>query len=404
MQTLGTTFLFVLLLIVHIASLLFNISEMSIHHTEAFGFFYDKSLLFDVARWSYETFGYNDFALRAPFLALHTLNVCLLYAISRIYLKKPIDSLLCVFTFMMLPGVVFSSVLISKATIIMSIALICVYWQLRFKRNAYLLPAISVFLDAGCSVLFLGMFFYALRHKNTQYMVFALVCFAINMNLFGINVSGHPQSYFVDTLGGLIFLFSPLLLAYYIYSLIYSLKRYDDFMSYVSVSAIVFVLILSLRQKVDIETLIPMSVVGLPVLIKRFLSDIRVRLPQFRRGYVVRLVCIIAFACMQTGVLYANKLVYLLDVKSHFAKSYYYGKDLAHKLKAMGIRAIQTQDKRLELQLRFYGISNNASKMLRPTTNCVHYDVSIEYLGKIIACYEIIQAPQSVRQNPQSPH
>lgn len=396
-----TTLLFVLLLIAHIASLLFNISEMSIYHTEAFGFFYDKSLLFDVARLSYELFGHNDFALRAPFLTLHTINVCLMYAISRIYLKKPIDSLLCAFTFMMLPGVVFSSVLISKATIIMSIALICVYWQLRFRRNAYVLPAIGVFLDAGCSVLFLGMFFYALRRKNTRYMVFALVCFAINMNLFGINVRGHPQSYFVDTLGELIFLFSPLLLAYYIYSLIYSLKRYDDFMSYVSLSAIVFVLILSLRQQVDIETLIPMSVVGLPVLIKRFLSDIRVRLPQFRRGYVARLVCIIALACAQTGVLYANKLVYLFGVKTHFAKSYYYGKDLARKLKAMGISAIGAQDKRLELQLRFYGISNNASKVLESTTDSVHYDVGIEYLGKTIARYKIVPLPQS--QNPKTP-
>lgn len=391
MRTLGTTFLFVLLLIAHIVSLLFNISEMSIHHTEAFGFFYDQGWLFAIARFCYEHLGHNDFALRAPFLALHIINICLLYAISRIYFKKPIDSLLCVFTFMILPGVVFSSVLVSKSTIIMSIALICVYWRLRFKRNAYLLPTISVFLDAGCSVLFLGMFFYALHHKNTRYMLFALVCFAINMNLFGINVSGHPQSYFIDTLGGLIFLFSPLLLAYYIYSLIYSIKRYDDFMSYVSLSAIVFVLILSLRQKVDIQTLIPMSVVGLPVLINRFLSDIRVRLPQFRKGYVARLVCIIALACAQTSVLYANKLVYLFDVKSHFAKSYYYGKDLAHKLKAMGITAIKAQDKRLELQLRFYGISNNSSQTLQPVGDKEHYDVSIEYLGKTIARYEIVQ-------------
>ncbi len=391
MRTLGTTFLFVLLLIAHIASLLFNISEMSIHHTEAFGFFYDKSWLFALARFSYEHLGRDDLALRAPFLALHTLNVCLMYAISRIYFKKPIDSLLCVLTFMILPGVVFNSALVSKSTIIMTIALMCVYWQIRFRRNAYLLPSISVFLDAGCSVLFLGMFFYALHHKNTRYMVFALICFAINMNLFGISVSGHPQSYFLDTLGGLIFLFSPLLLAYYIYSLIYSIRRYDEFMSYVSLSAIVFVLILSLRQKVDIHTLIPMSVVGLPVLINRFMSDIRVRLPQFRKGYVARLVCIIALACAQTSVLYANKLAYLLGVKSHFAKSYYYGKDLAHKLKAMGISAIQAQDKRLELQLRFYGISNDSPRVLRPARDLAHYDVSLEYLGRTIARYEIIQ-------------
>ena len=159
MRTLGTTFLFVLLLIAHIASLLFNISEMSIHHTEAFGFFYDKSWLFALARFSYEHLGRDDLALRAPFLALHTLNVCLMYAISRIYFKKPIDSLLCVLAFMILPGVVFNSVLVSKSTIIMTIALMCVYWQIRFRRNAYLLPSISVFWTLGAACCFWVCFF-----------------------------------------------------------------------------------------------------------------------------------------------------------------------------------------------------------------------------------------------------
>ena len=244
------------------------------------------------------------------------------------------------------------------------------------------------------------MFFYALRQRHTHYMVFALACFAINMNLFGIDVSGHPQSYFLDTLGGLIFLFSPLLLVYYVYSLIYSIKRYDDFMSYVSLSAIVFVLILSLRQKVDIATLIPMSVVALPVLIKRFVSDIRVRLPQFRKPYIARLVGIITLACLQTGVLYANKLVYFLDVKTHFAKSYYYGKDLAYKLHSMGIHAITTPDKRLELQLRFYGISNDSPKLLQRTTDSTHYDIAIEYLGKAVAYYKIL--PQAPSHKPST--
>ena len=79
------------------------------------------------------------------------------------------------------------------------------------------------------------------------------------------------------------------------------------------------------------------------------------------------------------------------NLQNNYSVLYYYGKDLAHKLKAMGISAIQAQDKRLELQLRFYGISNDSPRVLHPARDLAHYDVSLEYLGRTIARYEIIK-------------
>lgn len=391
-------FLFVLTLLFHIACLLFNINEISIHHKEAFGFFYSDEFIYELARLSYEFLGQNDFALRAPFLAVHICNVILLYLIGLRYFKRTLDSYLCVLIFMFLPGIVLSSILISKTNFIIFIALVCVYWQLRFSRNPYFMPLLSVFLDSSFSILYLGMFFYALRTKNTPYLFFALLCFGVNMSLFGIDVSGRPQSYFIDTLGGLVLLFSPLLLIYYIYALIVSSRRQNEFMSYVSLSAFMFVLILSLRQKVDLETLLPLSVIGLPALVRQFLGDIRIRLPQFRRAYILRFVVIFLLMFLQSGALCLNKLLYLVQVKTHFAHSYYYGKEIAGELRKIDIESIQAEDKRLELQLRFYGIDNVSPRILRRAEDGENDDIKLMYLGKIIARYKITYAPNTPTQ------
>ena len=66
----------------------------------------------------------------------------------------------------------------------------------------------------------------------------------------------------------------------------------------------------------------------------------------------------------------------------------------------MGIHAITTPDKRLELQLRFYGISNDSPKLLQRTTDSTHYDISIEYLGKAVAYYKIL--PQAPSHKPST--
>ena len=381
--------LFVFTLILHILSLFFNINEISIHYKEALGFFYSDEFIYRLARVSYETLGHNDFALRAPFVFVHICNILLLYAICLNYFKRASDGYLCVLVYMLLPGIVFSSILISKTNIIIFLALICIYWQKRFSRNPYFTPAFSVFLDPSFSILYLGMFFYALRNKDTAYLFFTLLCFGINMSFFGIDVSGHPQSHFIDTLGGLMFLFSPLLLVYYIYTLIASVRKHNEFMSYISLSALVFVTILSLRQKVDLQTLVPLSVIALPVVIKHFLSDIRIRLKMFAKPYVMRLNLILLFMFLQSLGLYFNKFFYLFSTQSHFAHSYYYGKEIANALKSKGIESIQAEDKKLELQLRFYGIDSTANTILRKTQDTQQSDISVEYLWKIIARYKI---------------
>lgn len=398
-KTVNAHIVFVFIVLVYIASLLFNINEISVHHKEVFGIFYSNEVLFKIVRFAYEHFGGNDFILRAPFLCLHIINVVLFYVICLSYFKKPYDSVLCALIFMFLPGLVFNAILISKSNLVIFIALLCVFWQVRLKKDAYFLPAISVFIDQSFSILFLGLLFYAMKNKNTSYMFFVLLCFGVNMNIFELgDISGRPQNHFIETLGNLIFLFSPLFLLYSLYALIDSLRKNSDLMGIISLVAIVFVLLLSIRQNVDLQTFLPLGVFCIPVALKKMLGDIRVRLKFFRRPYIARLVIVLFFTFLQTALLYGNKFLYLFPVKTHFAHSYYYGKEIAQKLLDKGINCIRADEYRIDMQLRFYGISNTCPLILRPinVANVSKIEperlITVEYLGTIIVAYEIVDS------------
>ena len=400
-NTLKAHIIFTCILLVYIASLLFNINEISIYHKEVFGLLYSNEIAFKIAGFAYEHFGGNDFALRAPFLCLHIINVVLFYVICLSYFKRPYDCVLCVITFMFLPGLVFNAILIAKSNLVIFVALLCVLWQMRFKKNAYFLPAISIFIDQSFSILFLGLFFYAMKERNTPYMFFALVCFGINMNIFEFGIGGRPQNHFVETLGNLIFLFSPLLFLYSLYALVDSLRKGSDLMGIISLVAIIFVSLLSIRQNVDLQTFLPLGVFCIPVALKKMLNDIRVRLKLFQRPYIARLVIVLFFTFAQTALLYGNKFLYLFTIKTHFAHSYYYGKEIAEKLRQKGIDSIRADEHRIDMQLRFYGISKDSPLILRSieVERVREVDASrlitVEYLGRIIVAYEIIDSLKS---------
>lgn len=189
-------------------------------------------------------------------------------------------------------------------------------------------------------------------------MFITLVFFALNMYIFGFDVSGSPRNYFLQNLGKMALYFSPLLLVYYFYTIVNALKKQNNILVDIGATSMFFVMLLSLRQDVDLESLFPMSVVALPVAIRHFFADMRVRLPNFRAVYVRRFVVIFALLCMQSLVLYGNKVLYLFGVQNHFASSYYISKDVANVLQSRGIESIKVSDSRLELALRFYGIKS----------------------------------------------
>ena len=397
-SNLRTNVLFCVILGVNLCLLFLACADMSIHYKEAAGVFYSNELAFMIARYSISLFGQNDYALRAPFILIHALNMFFLYKISRIYLKKPRDALVVVLIYALLPGVMFSALFVIKSGFIICVTLLCCYYQLKTQKMPYIVMFLAIFLDGSFAILFFAFFFFALKNKNILGMSLSLLFFALNMYLFGLDVSGIPRNHFVSNLGKMALFFSPLLLIYYCYTLFNALKKQNNVLVDIGATSMFFVMLLSIRQDVDLESLFPMSVVALPVAIRQFFSDMRIRLSPFRAGYVRRFAVILSLLCAQSFVLYANKILYLFGIENHFASSYYISKDLARSLHQMGISSIDVSNRKLALALQFYGIEQAQTPYLLPIKEFnEHYEneIPIIYLGKKIASFVVLPSKQS---------
>lgn len=394
-----TNVIFCLILGINLCFLFLACGDMSIHHKEAAGLFYSDDLAFVLARYSIALFGQNDYALRAPFILIHACNMFLFYKISRIYLKKPRDALVVVIIYALLPGIIFSALFVIKSGFIICVTLLCCYFQLKNQKiMLYAVMLVAVFLDGSFAILFFALFFFALKNKNVFGMSLSLLFFALNMYLFGLDISGVPRNHFLSNLGQMMFFFSPLLLLYYCYTLVNALRKQNNILVSIGATSMFFVILLSIRQNVDLESLFPMSVVALPVAIRQFFSDMRIRLSPFRTNYVRRFAVIFTLLLIQSFVLYYNKILYLFGIEQHFASSYYISKDIARELRQRGIESVGVGNDKLALTLRFYGIEQATTPYLLPIKNLnEHYEneIPIVYLGKKVASFVLLPTKQS---------
>ncbi|PAF42148.1 hypothetical protein [Helicobacter sp. 11S02629-2] len=385
-------FYFLLLLIVHVVILTVMINEISIYYKEAILLQKDASVAAWMANFFIDVFGHNDFALRLPFLILHIINVTLLYLISLKVVRRKEDALLVVFIYMLIPGVNIIALLVSKSSIILLITLLIVFLKLYFKHISYVLFIVITFLDSSGAVLLLSLFFYGLIFKNVKILIFSIIFFGANMYIFS-PIRGVPEAYFLDTLGLFAMLLSPLLFIYYCYCVYDSVLNKASLLNLIPFVGIIFILLLSTRQEIDIESFFPPILVGLPLVVVKILSSIRLRLKVYARAYTLRLVVILVVAFLSTALLLGNKITYLFSSEPNFAYSFYEAKEIAHDLKAMGITHIQVYSKTLRERLKFYGISDGDKYKLEPfysrKNKTFENAIVIKYLGRVIHVYEV---------------
>lgn len=391
----------VAIMLASLSALLFMISEISISYKEITKLYGSDLWLFAWLRVCLEIFGVSDYSLRASFLLMHTINMWLMYAIGKIYLRKKRDCLLLILLYALLPGINISAILLYESVFIIFGFLLVCYLELRFGRVPYVLLIVIGLLDLVFCILFIALGIRALHKRNNAALIVALLGFGINMFLHSHSIRGVPQAYFLDELGAMAMLFSPLVFLYYIYTLYAALVRRKDYslLVLVSVSGIIFSLLLSLRQDIDITKFAPACVVGLPALVYGFYNDMRSRLRIYRTRFKVRMAVIFSVLCIEVFCLFGNKFVYLFSLEPNYARSYYVAKDLARELSSMGVENLKIQDSTLALRLGFYGIGAGSGACLytldssapspKPTKS--QDIIEIRYLGKLIARYKLVR-------------
>ncbi|CRF52824.1 hypothetical protein [Helicobacter ailurogastricus] len=363
--------------------------EISVSYKEAllyFGtphFFLDKILLEGLRGFvKYTPFLPKDLALRLPGLLLHACNIVLMYVLSlRLRAQRPYDPLLVALTFALLPGIQLGAILLGKVSLLLNLSLL----SLLLYRTYFIYPLVclSTFLDASCAVLLLGLLLNAFKRKQKVLGFYFALALASNLYAFA-PISGIPQGFFLNTLFLMLILYSPFLCIYYPYTLYAQVvKDYKQESLVGIVGAVGFCapLLLSLRQEPSPEFL-SFGALGMPVLLQKALSSIRLHLPIFRSHYRIRHSLVFGTLLLESVLLWGGGY-------NQFVRTHYVAKELAHALKRRGITSINTLSPKMALRLKFYGIGFGGDLYLIQQDR--RSDIEISYRHEIVARYAVLQ-------------
>lgn len=400
-------FYFLITAIVSLLSLIYLISSASISYKEAVILEQNKALIAKLANFSIEHFAPQlgrDFALKLPNLIFHALNLTLIYLISNRILKYKSDSVLCVAIYAIIPGVIMQGSIVNESILMLCLVLlICLIELTSRKKVIYPLLIIAVFIDESAFMLFLALFFYALFKDNDKsyfisrirenlalnkyILLFSTLCFALNLYCYGIDISGRPRGKFLDIFSELALLYSPLVFVYFIYTIYRNFSKFRaNLLLYVSGTSLLVSVILSIRQEIDKEIFMFMSLCGIPLMIRQMLSDIRLRLPRFRLNYKRRFIIVMAVLFLEAGMLVFSKQIYRFSNDSEFfLNQFYIAKEVANELKMRNISRVRIEG-RMQKRLAFYGIKDGGQPLRQVKKGG---NILIKYNNKIVARYAI---------------
>jgi hypothetical protein len=369
--------------------LFFQTHSLSISYYEVSLLHGEFSFLQALINVSLNLFGNNDFALRLPMILLHLMSVILLYKLSNKYLDTLKDRLWLVLTFILLPGVISSALLVNSAGLVIFGLLLFVYMYDNFsKSSTYLLLLMFAIIDSGFLYLFISLSVFSFFHKDKSYMIFNLLLATYSLYFYGFDTQGLPEGHFLDSIGIYSAIFTPIVFVYLVYSLYRRyLTKKIDLLWFIATVSFLISLILSFRQRVDIENFAPYLIVALPLAAKTFASSYKVRLKIFRKKYKAIFIISLIFLLLNSVVVLFNKELYLfLDhPQKHFAYKMHIAKELAKELTFQNIECVNTEYK-MSKRLEFYGISkcNKYILLEKKIPNEILPNVTISYRNKII--------------------
>ena len=378
-----------LLILFDLVGVWFGVYEISISYNEAKIFYEESGFLHFIVNF----IGKNELNLRLFFMSMHIASIILFFEISKHHLKYEKDALFSTLIFVLLPGVYSASVIIHNSGLLIFLILFFIYLHIKIKDKAFWLLPFYLFIDGSFNTLYFGLIFYAMYQKNNLLLLSSLILFTLSMYIFPMpHLYEIPSGYFLAYFLLYMAIFSPLLFLYFLYALIRMIKLNKDrsIIYYISFTSFVFTSILSLRQQILIDSIAPYVIIAIPLMVKVFLHTYRVRLKRYRIRHKLFANLAIAVLLLNYVIIVFNKswFGFLERPQSHFAYQHYVAKELSHTLKFIGITNIHTNDKELQLRLRFYGIEDSDTIILGENRDSKEdKNIQIVYYGNTIASY-----------------
>lgn len=384
-----------LICLIDFVFLLYAANSLSISYNEAEIFFQKHSLLGYILKLSAHFFGQNDLAVRGVMIFFHIASVVLMYKVSKFYIKLEFDRIIAVLLFVLLPGTIASALIINNAGICITLALLCIYlFHIKKKILFSLFFCLAFFIDGDFLIFYAGFFIFALYKRKPPLAWLSAILFLLTLYFFGFETNGRPSGHFIDTFGIFAAVFSPFVFIFFVYT-IYRIwvKEKKDLLWFVAICSFCFCMIVSVRQRLELEQFLPFCVIATPLMVRVFFNSYRVRLPKFRKGHKICTSLVMLFLIFNWSAIIFNQIFYLFlsDPTKHLTYKFDVAKELADKLKEAGVQDITTEDTRLALRLKFYGIKTKSySKNLLASADLDEKSkFSIEKMGKVVANFNI---------------
>ena len=384
-----------LICLIDFVFLLYAANSLSISYNEAEIFFQKHSLLSYILKLSAHFFGQNDLAVRGVMIFFHIASVVLMYKVSKFYIKLEFDRIIAVLLFVLLPGTLASALIINNAGICITLALLCIYlFHIKKKILFSLFFCLAFFIDGDFLIFYAGFFIFALYKRKPPLAWLSAILFLLTLYFFGFETNGRPSGHFIDTFGIFAAVFSPFVFIFFVYT-IYRIwvKEKKDLLWFIAICSFCFCMIVSVRQRLELEQFLPFCVIATPLMVRVFFNSYRVRLPKFRKGHKICTSLVMLFLIFNWSAIIFNQVFYLFlsDPTKHLTYKFDVAKELADKLKEAGVQDITTEDTRLALRLKFYGIKTKSySKNLLASADLDEKSkFSIEKMGKVVANFNI---------------
>lgn len=384
-----------LICLIDFVFLLYAANSLSISYNEAEIFFQKHSLLGYILKLSAHFFGQNDLAVRGVMIFFHIASVVLMYKVSKFYIKLEFDRIVAVLLFVLLPGTLASALIINNAGICITLALLCIYlFHIKKKILFSLFFCLAFFIDGDFLIFYAGFFIFALYKRKPPLAWLSAILFLLTLYFFGFETNGRPSGHFIDTFGIFAAVFSPFVFIFFVYT-IYRIwvKEKKDLLWFIAICSFCFCMIVSVRQRLELEQFLPFCVIATPLMVRVFFNSYRVRLPKFRKGHKICTGLVMLFLVFNWSAIIFNQIFYIFlnDPTKHLTYKFDVAKELADKLKEAGVQDIATEDTRLALRLKFYGIKTKSySKNLLSSADLDEKSkFSIEKMGKVVANFNI---------------
>ena len=354
-----TTVLIFLLIVLHTGLLIAQISGLSIGYNEASILYADTGFLHHYIQFFVENFPSSDLALRLPMIALHVISFFLLYGISRFYLTKETDRLWLMLIYVLLPGITSAALVVDPAGLKIALTFLFIYLFLRFGSYSYALLPLYVWIDASFLPLFIAIIFYGIMLKKYPIALFAAALSIIASMRSGITIGGTPHGHFLDTLGIYAAVFSPIVFLYLFYVMYRRfITNERDLLWLIGTVSFGMSLLLSFRQRVEVQSFAPFLMLMLPLAAQTFFHTYRIRLKIFRKRYQYLFYTALVILVLNTLAVFFNQYFYyfLKDPTRHFSYPMHVIKELAAQLHEKDITCVDADDQKVQIRLRFYGI------------------------------------------------